>query len=102
MLVGMLVLTAPFLSAPSIPPLDPVLLQVPAQPPPPSRPPAPHSTPHPGTDIYELTFDVRAHFASTPGFLDEVPVRFTVRDAGQRYHVPLLVSPWSYSTYRGS
>jgi 5-hydroxyisourate hydrolase len=51
---------------------------------------------------YELTFDVRAHFASTPGFLDEVPVRFTVRDAGEPYHVPLLVSPWSYSTYRGS
>jgi 5-hydroxyisourate hydrolase len=52
--------------------------------------------------VYELRFDVRAYFASTPGFLDEVPVRFTVRDAGQRYHVPLLVSPWSYSTYRGS
>jgi WD40 repeat protein len=58
MLVGMLVLTAPFLSAPSIPPLDPVLPQVPAQPPPPSPPPPPPSSPPPpGTDIYELTFD---------------------------------------------
>jgi 5-hydroxyisourate hydrolase len=52
--------------------------------------------------VYELVFEVGAYFATTPGFLDEVPVRFTVRDAGQRYHVPLLVSPWAYSTYRGS
>jgi 5-hydroxyisourate hydrolase len=52
----------------------------------------------PGT--YELTFDVAAHFEE--GFLGRVPVRFTVADAGAHYHVPLLVSPWSYSTYRGS
>jgi 5-hydroxyisourate hydrolase len=35
-------------------------------------------------------------------FLDIVPVRFTIADANGRYHVPLLVSPWSYTTYRGS
>lgn len=52
--------------------------------------------------VYELEFEVGAHFAATPGFLDRVPVRFTVADPGQAYHVPLLVSPWAYSTYRGS
>jgi 5-hydroxyisourate hydrolase len=52
--------------------------------------------------VYELTFTVGAYFAATPGFLDEVPVRFTVADAGAHHHVPLLVSPWAYSTYRGS
>jgi 5-hydroxyisourate hydrolase len=50
---------------------------------------------------YELTFDVGAYFQSE-GFLDRVPVRFTVADPDAHYHVPLLVSPWSYSTYRGS
>lgn len=60
----------------------------------------------PGT--YELTFDVAPYFArsghgiSEPPFLDQVPVRFTVADAAAHYHVPLLVSPWAYSTYRGS
>ena len=52
----------------------------------------------PGT--YELVFDVGGHFPE--GFLDRVPVRFTIADADAHYHVPLLVSPWSYSTYRGS
>ena len=52
----------------------------------------------PGT--YELTFDVGGHFDD--GFLGRVPVRFTIADADAHYHVPLLVSPWSYSTYRGS
>ena len=52
----------------------------------------------PGT--YELVFSVGEHFAE--GFLDRVPVRFTIADADAHYHVPLLVSPWSYSTYRGS
>ena len=52
----------------------------------------------PGT--YVLVFSVGAHFAE--GFLDRVPVRFTIADADAHYHVPLLVSPWSYSTYRGS
>ena len=35
-------------------------------------------------------------------FLDEIPIRFGVFDAGQHYHVPLLISPFAYSTYRGS
>jgi 5-hydroxyisourate hydrolase len=52
--------------------------------------------------VYELVFEVGAYFAGTPGFLGDVPVRFTVADASQAYHVPLLVSPWAYSTYRGS
>jgi 5-hydroxyisourate hydrolase len=50
---------------------------------------------------YELRFAVGAYFGDT-AFLDVVPVRFRVSDAGARYHVPLLVTPWSYSTYRGS
>ena len=49
---------------------------------------------------YELVFAVGEHFGE--GFLDRVPVRFTIADADAHYHVPLLVSPWSYSTYRGS
>jgi 5-hydroxyisourate hydrolase len=57
---------------------------------------------------YELTFDVAAYFAKTgaslsePPFLDQIPIRFTVSDPNGNYHIPLLVSPWSYSTYRGS
>jgi 5-hydroxyisourate hydrolase len=39
---------------------------------------------------------------STPPFLGRVPIRFGVADAHAHYHVPLLVSPWAYSTYRGS
>jgi 5-hydroxyisourate hydrolase len=50
---------------------------------------------------YELRFAVGAYFGDD-AFLDVVPVRFRVADAGARYHVPLLVTPWSYSTYRGS
>lgn len=50
---------------------------------------------------YELRFAVGAYFGDT-AFLDVVPVRFRVADATQKYHVPLLVTPWSYSTYRGS
>ena len=58
--------------------------------------------------VYELRFAVGAYFAAldddvgSPPFLDIVPVRFAVADAEAAYHVPLLVSPWSYSTYRGS
>jgi 5-hydroxyisourate hydrolase len=57
---------------------------------------------------YELLFYVGDYFAgigaSLPDvrFLDRVPVRFGVSDADASYHVPLLVSPWAYSTYRGS
>lgn len=50
---------------------------------------------------YELLFHVGSYFEAQ-GFLDAVPVRFRVADAGQHYHVPLLCSPWSYTTYRGS
>jgi 5-hydroxyisourate hydrolase len=53
----------------------------------------------PGT--YRLLFYVGDYFKDKI-FLDEVPVRFNVADAGAHYHVPLLCSPWSYSTYRGS
>jgi len=54
--------------------------------------------------VYELRFAVGDHFApgAEPPFLDVVPVRFGVSDAGAHHHVPLLVSPWAYSTYRGS
>lgn len=56
---------------------------------------------------YELVFHVGAYFAAThptpgPPFLDRVPIRFTVADPAARYHVPLLCTPWAYSTYRGS
>jgi 5-hydroxyisourate hydrolase len=50
---------------------------------------------------YELVFHVGAYFGDT-AFLDRVPIRFIVREADARYHVPLLCSPWAYSTYRGS
>ncbi|HEY6759261.1 MAG TPA: hydroxyisourate hydrolase [Baekduia sp.] len=56
---------------------------------------------------YELRFAVGGYFAgsglaSDPPFLDVVPVAFGVADAAAHHHVPLLVAPWSYSTYRGS
>jgi 5-hydroxyisourate hydrolase len=57
---------------------------------------------------YELVFYVGQYFAvkmaAAPKvpFLDRVPVRFGIADAKASYHVPLLVSPWAYSTYRGS
>jgi 2-oxo-4-hydroxy-4-carboxy-5-ureidoimidazoline decarboxylase len=57
---------------------------------------------------YEIAFHVGAYFASQgtaptdPPFLDIVPVRFAIAEPEGHYHVPLLVSPWSYSTYRGS
>ncbi len=56
---------------------------------------------------YELSFDVAAYFDNgetneqSPPFLDVVTLRVTLADDAH-YHVPLLVSPWSYSTYRGS
>lgn len=57
---------------------------------------------------YELVFHVGDYFRdrgvalAAPAFLDEVPVRFGIADPAAGYHVPLLVSPWSYGTYRGS
>jgi 5-hydroxyisourate hydrolase len=59
------------------------------------------------TGSYELEFDIGEYFRSQdltlgdPAFLETVVIRFSV-DGEQNYHVPLLVSPWSYSTYRGS
>ncbi len=57
----------------------------------------------PGT--YEIVFAVGEYFQGsdddTPRFLDDVVIRFNIVD-DDKYHVPLLVSPWSYSTYRGS
>ena len=56
---------------------------------------------------YELEFDIGDYFRTSgvelanPPFLDTVVIRFAVR-SDEDYHVPLLVSPWSYSTYRGS
>ncbi len=50
---------------------------------------------------YELLFHVGEYFGDR-AFLDQVPVRFTISDTNAKYHVPLLVTPWSYSTYRGS
>jgi 5-hydroxyisourate hydrolase len=60
----------------------------------------------PGT--YELMFSVSDYFNALglnlpdPPFLSKVPLRFGIADPNGHYHVPLLVSPWSYSTYRGS
>lgn len=57
---------------------------------------------------YELRFHVGDYFrrhsppANEPMFLDIVPIRFGVSEPDSHYHVPLLVSPWAYSTYRGS
>jgi 5-hydroxyisourate hydrolase len=50
---------------------------------------------------YELVFCVGDYFGEKR-FLDRVPIRFIISDATAKYHVPLLVSPWAYSTYRGS
>jgi hydroxyisourate hydrolase len=50
---------------------------------------------------YELIFFVGDYFGERR-FLDRVPVRFVISDPAAKYHVPLLVSPWAYSTYRGS
>ena len=57
---------------------------------------------------YRLVFNVAAYFKAQgvalpePNFLNAVTIDFGVADVGAHYHVPLLVSPWSYSTYRGS
>lgn len=57
---------------------------------------------------YRLVFDVAAYFKAggvvlpDPNFLGKVSLDFGIAHADQHYHVPLLVSPWSYSTYRGS
>jgi 5-hydroxyisourate hydrolase len=65
-----------------------------------------------GTELqsgqYELVFGAGDYFAAQgvqlpePRFIDRVTIAFGVADASQNYHVPLVVTPWSYSTYRGS
>jgi len=58
--------------------------------------------------VYELRFHVGAYFRANgvslpePAFIDVAPVRFGMAGADGHYHVPLLCSPWSYATYRGS
>ena len=58
--------------------------------------------------VYEIIFHVGDYFTARGTvlpkirFLDQVPVRVGIADAGSSYHVPLLCSPWAYSTYRGS
>ena len=58
--------------------------------------------------VYELDFAAGDYFRALgarvpePAFVDVVTLRFGIADGGAHYHVPLLVSPWSYSTYRGS
>ncbi|MEO8544229.1 MAG: hydroxyisourate hydrolase [Betaproteobacteria bacterium] len=60
------------------------------------------------TGTYRLVFEVAPYFRARgvalpdPPFLDQVSLDFGIADASAHYHVPLLVSPWSYSTYRGS
>ena len=60
------------------------------------------------TGSYELVFQAGDYLRATgqagedPLFLDEVPIRFGMNDASAHYHVPLLLSPFAYSTYRGS
>jgi len=57
---------------------------------------------------YELRFAVAGYFAtggvalSKPPYIDVVPIRFSVAEPEGHYHVPLVMTPWSYSTYRGS
>lgn len=57
---------------------------------------------------YELEFEAGAYFRdrgvtlANPAFLDVVPIRFGIADEDAHYHVPLLISPYGYSTYRGS
>jgi len=57
---------------------------------------------------YRLVFDVAAYYRGLgaklpePPFLDRVPLRFGIADTALHYHVPLLCSPWGYTTYRGS
>jgi len=59
---------------------------------------------HPGAGGYRLTFDVGEYFRGrgVESFYSRVSIDFVVRDAAAHYHVPLLLSPYGYSTYRGS
>jgi 5-hydroxyisourate hydrolase len=60
------------------------------------------------TGLYEISFHIGDYFKARgvslpePAFLDVVPLRFAIAEPDGHYHVPLLCSPWSYATYRGS
>lgn len=56
------------------------------------------------TGRYELVFQAGDYFrrSDDPRFLDDIPIRFGINDPASHYHVPLLVSPFGFSTYRGS
>ncbi len=60
------------------------------------------------TGVYELVFHAGAYLNASgtppesPRFLDEIPIRFGISDPDSHYHVPLLISPFGFSTYRGS
>ena len=62
----------------------------------------------PEAGLYEIVFDAAGYHRrvgvalSDPPFLDQITVAFGVADPGAHYHVPLLLSPYSYSTYRGT
>jgi 5-hydroxyisourate hydrolase len=55
---------------------------------------------HPG--IYEVTFDIGAWSGALSDFYDIIPIRFRVKDVHAHYHIPLLLSPFGYTTYRGT
>ena len=59
---------------------------------------------HAEPGLYRLNFDVGAYHEANrvEGFFPDIAVHFIVREPGQKFHVPLLVSPFGYSTYRGS
>jgi 5-hydroxyisourate hydrolase len=54
------------------------------------------------TGIYEVTFDIGAWQGATSDFYDIIPIRFRVTDVKAHYHIPLLLSPFGYTTYRGT
>jgi 5-hydroxyisourate hydrolase len=57
-----------------------------------------------GTGVYRLRFDTASYFAAKgiTGFYPEIVIAFEITDATEKYHVPVLLSPYAYSTYRGS
>ena len=52
--------------------------------------------------VYRVVFDTAAYFGDRPTFYPEVVIAFELADAAEHYHVPLLIAPFGYSTYRGS
>jgi 5-hydroxyisourate hydrolase len=58
----------------------------------------------PAAGVHRLSFDTGAYFAgrNVPALYPEVTITFEVRDAAEHYHLPVLLSPYAYSTYRGS